>query len=43
MFDADSIVPVIFAGVVILALAWLWSWYTAMHIKEDVSKTNDTD
>ena len=43
MFDADSIVPVIFAGVVILALAWLWSWYTATHAKEDVSKTDATD
>ena len=43
MFDTDSIVPVIFAGIFILALAWLWSWYTAMHVKEDVSKTDTTD
>jgi hypothetical protein len=30
MFDTDSIVPVIFAGVLLIAMAWLWSWYTMM-------------
>jgi TRAP-type C4-dicarboxylate transport system permease small subunit len=41
MFDTDSIMPVIFAGIFIIALAWLWSWYTATHSKEDVSNATD--